>query len=41
MAPEIVEAFIDDTEDDFKYDKRCKSYEISVDTCPGYVVHVV
>ena len=24
MAPEIVEAFIDDTEDDFKYDKRCK-----------------
>ena len=24
MAPEIVEAFIDDTEDDFKYDKRCE-----------------
>ena len=24
MAPEIVEAFIDDTEDDFNYDKRCK-----------------
>ena len=23
MAPEIVEAFIEDTEDDFNYDKRC------------------
>ena len=31
MAPEIVEAFIDDTEDDFKYDKRCK--------CPDSLKH--
>ena len=28
MAPEIVEAFIEDTEDDFNYDKRCGNTEI-------------
>merc|ERR1712226_193066 len=30
MAPEIVEAFIDDTEDDFKYDKRCDLWSLGV-----------
>jgi len=30
MAPEIVEAFIEDTEDDFKYDKRCDLWSLGV-----------
>jgi len=30
MAPEIVEAFIDDTENDFKYDKRCDLWSLGV-----------
>merc|ERR1719480_397364 len=30
MAPEIVEAFIEDTEEDFKYDKRCDLWSLGV-----------
>merc|ERR1719222_1324180 len=30
MAPEIVEAFIEDTEDDFNYDKRCDLWSLGV-----------
>jgi len=30
MAPEIVEAFIEDTEDDLKYDKRCDLWSLGV-----------
>lgn len=30
MAPEVVEGFIDDTEDDFKYDKRCDLWSLGV-----------
>jgi len=30
MAPEIVEAFIEDTKDDFKYDKRCDLWSLGV-----------
>jgi len=30
MAPEIVEAFIEDTADDFKYDKRCDLWSLGV-----------
>merc|ERR1712117_364496 len=30
MAPEIVEAFIEETEDDFKYDKRCDLWSLGV-----------
>merc|ERR1719236_156294 len=30
MAPEVVEAFMDDTEDDFKYDKRCDLWSLGV-----------
>jgi len=30
MAPEIVEAFIDDTEDDLKYDKKCDLWSLGV-----------
>jgi len=30
MAPEIVEGFIEDTEDDFKYDKRCDLWSLGV-----------
>ena len=33
MAPEIVEAFIEDTERDLKYDKRYKSFSFFV--CNG------
>merc|ERR1712072_758289 len=30
MAPEIVEAFIEETEEDFKYDKRCDLWSLGV-----------
>merc|ERR1712183_1196843 len=30
MAPEIVEAFIEDTEEDFMYDKRCDLWSLGV-----------
>ena len=30
MAPEIVEAFIEDTEEDFTYDKRCDLWSLGV-----------
>merc|ERR1712001_541740 len=30
MAPEIVEAFIEDTEEDFKYDKRCDLWSLGI-----------
>merc|ERR1719495_485631 len=30
MAPEIVEAFIEDTEDDLKYDKKCDLWSLGV-----------
>ena len=30
MAPEIVEAFIEDTEDDFNYDKRCDLWSLGI-----------
>jgi len=30
MAPEVVEGFIEDTEDDFKYDKRCDLWSLGV-----------
>merc|ERR1719415_332935 len=30
MAPEIVEAFIEDTEEDFKYDKRCDLWSLGL-----------
>jgi len=30
LAPEIVEGFIEDTEDDFKYDKRCDLWSLGV-----------
>merc|ERR1712183_1217217 len=36
MAPEIVEAFIEDTEDDFKYDKRCDLWSLGV---MMYILH--
>ena len=30
MAPEIVEAFIEDTEEDFNYDKRCDLWSLGI-----------
>jgi len=30
MAPEVVDGFIDDNEDDFKYDKRCDLWSLGV-----------
>merc|ERR1711890_113253 len=30
MAPEIVEAFIEDTEEDLKYDKKCDMWSLGV-----------
>ena len=30
MAPEIVEAFIEDTDEDFQYDKRCDLWSLGI-----------
>ena len=30
MAPEVVEGFLEDTEEDFKYDKRCDMWSLGV-----------